>query len=60
VHARWGEGHEKKLHLALFQDGEAAPPQQRGLGSRGFRGLLLAHQERRIRHFHAVLEEYLR
>ena len=59
VHARWGEGHEKKLHLALFQDGEAAPPQQRGLRSRGFRGLHLAHQERRIRHFHSVLDEYL-
>jgi phenylpropionate dioxygenase-like ring-hydroxylating dioxygenase large terminal subunit len=59
VHARWGEGHEKKLHLALFQDGEAAPPQQRGLESRGFRGLQLARQERRIRHFHAILDEYL-
>jgi phenylpropionate dioxygenase-like ring-hydroxylating dioxygenase large terminal subunit len=59
VHTRWGEGHEKKLHLALFQDGQAAPPQQRGLASRGFRGLWLAHQERRIRHFHAILDEYL-
>jgi hypothetical protein len=60
VHTRWGEGHEKDLHLALRQDGDAAPPQQRGLASRGFKGMVLAHQERRIRHFHGVLEEYLR
>jgi len=59
LHTRWGEGHEDKLHLALRQDGDAAPPQQRGLASRGFKGLVLAHQERRIRHFHAVLERYL-
>ena len=59
VEAKWGDGHEKKIHLALFQDGNAAPPQQRGLGSRGFRGLHLAHQERRIRHFHAILSGYV-
>jgi hypothetical protein len=59
VHARWGDGHEHKLHLALIQDGDAAPPQQRGLRSRGFKGLHLAHQERRIRHFHDVLMRYL-
>ncbi|MBK7948163.1 MAG: hypothetical protein IPK00_05380 [Deltaproteobacteria bacterium] len=47
------------MHLALLQDGNQAAPQQRGLASRGFRGLLLAHQERRIRHFHAVLERYV-
>lgn len=55
VDAIWGDGHEQKIHLALLQDGNAAPPQQRGLASRGFRGLHLARQERRIRHFHAVL-----
>lgn len=56
VDAVWGDGTEQKMHLALLQDGNQAAPQQRGLASRGFRGLLLAHQERRIRHFHAVLE----
>jgi hypothetical protein len=55
VDAVWGDGHEQKIHLALLQDGNAAPLQQRGLASRGFRGLHLARQERRIRHFHAVL-----
>ena len=59
VHTRWGEGHESKLHLALRQDGEQAAPQQRGLRSRGFKGLHLAYQERRIRHFHDVLDRYL-
>lgn len=57
VAAVWGDGNEQKLHLALLQDGNQAAPQQRGLASRGFRGLLLAHQERRIRHFHAVLSQ---
>ena len=59
VDAVWGDGREKEMHLALLQDGNAAAPQQRGLASRGFRGLVLAHQERRIRHFHAVLGRYL-
>jgi phenylpropionate dioxygenase-like ring-hydroxylating dioxygenase large terminal subunit len=59
VQARWGDGHEARLHLALQQDGWAAPPQQHGLHSRGFQGLHLAHQERRIRHFHHVLDGYL-
>ncbi|HEY5166076.1 MAG TPA: hypothetical protein VIJ44_09000 [Acidimicrobiia bacterium] len=27
--------------------------------SSGFAGLYLAHQERRIRHFHRVLEDYV-
>lgn len=59
VDAVWGDGREQKLHLALLQDGNQAAPQQRGLASRGFRGLHLAHQERRIRHFHAVLGHYV-
>ncbi|MFO0687934.1 MAG: aromatic ring-hydroxylating dioxygenase subunit alpha [Myxococcota bacterium] len=59
VDAVWGDGTEQKMHLALLQDGNQAAPQQRGLASRGFRGLLLAHQERRIRHFHAVLERFV-
>lgn len=59
VEAVWGDGREKQMHLALLQDGNQAAPQQRGLASRGFRGLHLAHQERRIRHFHSVLGEYV-
>lgn len=55
----YGDGTEKKLYLALQQDAAAAPPVQAGMRSRGYPGLYLAHQERRIRHFHRVLDEYL-
>jgi phenylpropionate dioxygenase-like ring-hydroxylating dioxygenase large terminal subunit len=55
----FGDGNEQKLHLALQQDAAAAPPVQTGMRSAGFKGLELAHQERRIRHFHRVLDEYI-
>ena len=55
----WGDGSERDIHQVLQQDGEQAGPIQAGMRSRGFKGLHLAHQERRIRHFHAVLDEYL-
>jgi hypothetical protein len=57
--AVWGDGVEQDLHLALRQDGNAMPPVQRGMHSRGFSGLWLAHQERRIRHWHGILDDYL-
>ncbi len=55
----WGDGSEKDIDVVLQQDGNQAGPIQAGMRSRGFQGLRLAHQERRIRHFHAVLDEYL-
>jgi len=55
----FGDGTEQKLHLALQQDAAAAPPVQAGMRSRGYEGLYLAHQERRIRHFHRVLDQHL-
>jgi phenylpropionate dioxygenase-like ring-hydroxylating dioxygenase large terminal subunit len=54
-----GDGTEPKLHLALQQDAAAAPPVQAGMRSSGFTGLFLAYQERRIRHFHRLLDEYV-
>ncbi len=57
--AVWGDGQEKELHLALRQDGDSAGPIQAGMQSRGFKGLHLATQERRIRLFHKVLGEYV-
>ena len=33
--------------------------QQRGLRSRGYRGVYLSHQERRVQFYHQVLDEYL-
>ena len=35
------------------------PQVQQGMRSRGYRGLHLGSQERRIRHFHRTLEEYV-
>jgi hypothetical protein len=43
----------------LQQDAAASPPVQAGMRSSGFTGLYLAHQERRIRHFHRVLQDYV-
>jgi len=55
-----GDGHEARFpHIALAQDEAQAEELQRGMRSAGFRGLYLAHQERRIRYFHRVLDGYL-
>jgi len=55
-----GDGHEAHFpHIALAQDEAQAEDLQRGMRSAGFKGLYLAHQERRIRYFHHVLDEYL-
>jgi len=47
------------LGIVLDQDLYNLPRVQAGMRSRGFEGLLLNRQERRIRHFHRVLESYL-
>lgn len=43
----------------LDQDVANLPGIQAGMRSRGYRGLFLGHQERRIRHFHETLLRYL-
>lgn len=48
------------LGQVLDQDLYNLPRVQAGMHSRAFAGLLLGNQERRIRHFHRVLEGYLR
>jgi len=60
THHVWGDGSEEQIDRVLQQDGNQAGPIQAGMRSRGFQELRLAHQERRIRHFHAVLDEYLK
>lgn len=59
---------KERLHLArlrpprglvLDQDLHDLPRVQAGMRSRAFSGLLLSDQERRIRHFHRVLEGYV-
>jgi hypothetical protein len=47
------------LGLVLDQDLHNLPRVQAGMQSRAFGGLLLSDQERRIRHFHRVLESYV-
>ena len=55
-----GDGHESRFpHIALAQDEAQAEELQSGMRSAGFQGLYLAHQERRIRYFHRVLDDYL-
>lgn len=58
VWARHRHG-EVELDEVLAQDAANLPNVQRGMHSRGFGGLWLSAQERRIRHFHRVLERQL-
>ncbi len=50
---------ERSSGLLLDQDASCLGGVQRGLQSRGFRGLWLSDSERRIRNFHAYYERYL-
>jgi hypothetical protein len=50
---------EKSIGLVLDQDAANLPGVQKGMQSKGFRGLWLGNQELRIRHFHKVLDDYL-
>jgi phenylpropionate dioxygenase-like ring-hydroxylating dioxygenase large terminal subunit len=56
THHRHGE---ISLGLVLDQDAFNLPRVQRGMNSRGFEGLWIRHQERRIRHMHRTLDAYL-
>ena len=48
------------LGLVVDQDAFNLPRLQRGMHSRGFnKGLWIPYQERRIRHFHKTLEDYV-
>jgi phenylpropionate dioxygenase-like ring-hydroxylating dioxygenase large terminal subunit len=47
------------LGVVLDQDLYNLPRVQAGMRSRAFEGLLLSAQERRVRHFHRVLDDYL-
>lgn len=51
---------DKSIGLVLDQDAFNLPNVQKGMHSSGFEGLWLGDQELRIRHFHSVLDEYLR
>ncbi|WP_342363930.1 aromatic ring-hydroxylating dioxygenase subunit alpha [Terrarubrum flagellatum] len=51
---------EKSLGLVLDQDAYNLPGVQRGMHSEGFPGLFIGDQELRIRHFHKVIDDYLK
>jgi len=50
---------EKSLGLVLDQDSVNLPHVQKGMNSGAFEGLWISHQERRIRHMHKVLMDYI-
>jgi len=50
---------EKSCGLVIDQDAHNLPGVQRGMNSRGFRGLWIGNQELRIRHFHKVIDDYI-
>ncbi|GIX31249.1 MAG: hypothetical protein KatS3mg124_1721 [Porticoccaceae bacterium] len=50
---------EKSLGTTADEDLSIAKMQQEGLHSAGYQGFYLAHQERRVQHFHEVLNDYM-
>ena len=50
---------ERNIRLVLDQDSVNVPHIQKGMKSTGFDGLWIAHQERRIRHMHKTLMDYV-
>ena len=50
---------EQSLGFAIDQDMGITTGQQLGFRSRGFTGVYLSHQERRIRRYHEVIDEYI-
>lgn len=50
---------EESLGEVLDQDSSNLPMVQKGMNSRGFRGLWISKQELRVRHLHKVVDDYL-
>ncbi len=50
---------ERSSGLLLDQDSSCLSTVQKGLHSRGCKGMWISHHERRIRNFHRVLDEYV-
>ena len=57
-HEQYGHG-EKSVGLVLDQDSVNVPHIQKGMKSVGFEGLWINTQERRIRHMHKTLMDYI-
>ena len=50
---------DKSLGRTADEDLSIAKMQQLGLASAGFQPFYLPHQERRVQHFHEVLNDYM-
>jgi argininosuccinate synthase len=50
---------ERSLGLVLDQDSVNVPHVQKGMNSSAYKGLWISHQERRIRHMHKTLMDYI-
>lgn len=50
---------ERSLGLVLDQDSVNLPHVQKGMNSSAYQGLWISHQERRIRHMHQTLMDYI-
>ena len=50
---------EKSCGLVIDQDAHNLPGVQKGMNSKGYRGLWLSDQELRIRHFHKTIDDYI-
>jgi phenylpropionate dioxygenase-like ring-hydroxylating dioxygenase large terminal subunit len=59
VEHRRGQLGDVFLGGGIDQDVAVFRSQQQGFRSRGFRGVYLSHQERRVQYYHQVLDEYL-
>ncbi len=58
VHTTHKHG-EISIGLVLDQDSYNLPHVQKGMNSRAYKGLLINYRERRIRHMHKVLDNYI-
>jgi phenylpropionate dioxygenase-like ring-hydroxylating dioxygenase large terminal subunit len=56
-HSAYGDG--RSLGFVADQDLSIGTSQQQGLNSRGFKGCVLTHQEKRVQRFHELLDDYV-
>ena len=55
-----GRGLDYKFENEVYnQDARNIPWLQKGVNSKGFKGMLFNRQERRLRHFYDSLDQYL-
>lgn len=56
---RWINYPEESVGPAIEEDVEVFVTQQRGFRSRGFNGVYLSNQEKRIRRYHELIDDYI-